>query len=65
MSDKRTTESGIDIKPVYEAKDIADLQVAYRYLQTRNAEKPDLGIGEVLALIQPMLAKYKHLQTLK
>ena len=26
MSEKRTTESGIDIKPVYESKDIADLQ---------------------------------------
>ena len=50
-------------------KDIADLQVAYQYLYTVNAEKPDLGtqlgIKEVLSLIEPVLAKYKRLQSLK
>lgn len=46
-------------------KDIADLQVAYQHLKTANAEKPELGVKQVLDLIEPMLAKYKRLQSLK
>ncbi len=47
------------------SKDIADLPVAYQHLKTVNAEKPELGIKQVLDLIEPMLAKYKRLQSLK
>ena len=46
-------------------KDMADLQVAYQYLKTVNAEKPELGIKQVLDLIEPMLPKYERLQSLK
>ncbi len=52
-------------------KDIADLQVAYQHLKAVktvkivNAEKPELGIKQVLDLIEPVLGKYKRLQSLK
>ena len=54
MSDKRTTESGIDIKPVYEAKDIADsqpLEAPGVFPYTRGVQ-PDMYRGRLWTMRQ-------------